>query len=135
MKYLTAHFSITAADDLLLQASRDVLADALSAVGFESFEDSDDGLTGYVRSELLDRDGLAAVCRDFPLAGVTIGYELSEVEDRDWNEPWENAGFAPILTISQSQPMHNLPSASASKPDRLSEQALIKPLAWSCKHY
>lgn len=96
MKYLTANFSITGADEMLLQASREVLADELAAVGFESFEDTDGGLTGYVQSELLDREGLAAVCREFPLEGVSVSYELAEVEDRDWNETWENEGFDPI---------------------------------------
>lgn len=96
MKYLTANFSITGADEMLLQASREVLADELAAVGFESFEDTDGGLTGYVQSELLDREGLDAVCREFPLEGVSVSYELAEVEDRDWNETWENEGFDPI---------------------------------------
>ena len=96
MKYLTANFSITGADEMLLQASREVLADELAAVGFESFEDNDGGLTGYVQSELFDREGLDAVCREFPLEGVSVSYELAEVEDRDWNETWENEGFDPI---------------------------------------
>ena len=33
---------------------------------------------------------------NFPLEGVNITYTLSDTEDKNWNEVWENTGFAPI---------------------------------------
>ncbi len=95
MKYLTATFHI-ASEPSLLQTARDLLADCAGDAGFESFEDTDDGIKGYVQEEQFDKEQLDAQLADFPLPGVNVTYELSKVEDKDWNETWENEGFDPI---------------------------------------
>lgn len=95
MKYLTASFHI-AAEPTLLQTARDLLADCAGEAGFESFEDTEDGINGYVQEEQFDKEQLDAQLADFPLPGVTVAYDLAKVEDKDWNETWENNGFDPI---------------------------------------
>lgn len=95
MKYLTASFHI-AAEPALLQTARDLLADAAGEAGFESFEDTEDGIRGYVQEELFDKERLDTQLADFALPDVSISYDLEKVEDKDWNETWENEGFEPI---------------------------------------
>lgn len=95
MKYLTATFHIVS-EPSLLQTARDLLADCAGDAGFESFEDTDDGIKGYVQEELFDKEQLDAQLADFPLPDITVTYDFSKVEDKDWNETWENEGFDPI---------------------------------------
>ena len=95
MKYLVATFEITVAADLM-QTCRDLLADAAAEAGFESFEDQDSGLEAYVQKELFDKEALNEAIADFPIADARITYQVREAEDKDWNEEWEEQGFAPI---------------------------------------
>ena len=95
LKYLTATFHIVS-EPSLLQTARDLLADCAGDAGFESFEDTDDGIKGYVQEEQFDKEQLDAQLADFPLPRITVTYELSKVEDQDWNETWENEGFDAI---------------------------------------
>lgn len=95
MEYIVAHFQISCSDGLL-QVARDLLADAAAEAGFESFEDTPDGLKGYVQKDLFDRQQLDANLADFPLENTSVTYTLDKVESKDWNETWEEAGFEPI---------------------------------------
>ena len=100
MKYLVATFQIEAEADLL-QACRDLLADGAAEAGFESFEDTDNGLEAYVQKELLNQDKLDSYIADFPIEGTHITYELKDAEDKDWNQEWEEQGFEPIYVGNQ----------------------------------
>lgn len=96
MKYLVATFKIVCPDELL-QTCRDLTADAAAQAGFESFEDTDDGIRGYVQKDLLDKTLLDEQIKDFPIDRVTITYSIEDAEDKDWNETWEEQGFEPII--------------------------------------
>ena len=95
MKYKIADFKIACTPELT-QIAKDLLPDLMGEVGFESFEDTPDGLKGYIPADLLDTNSLKQVLETFPLEGVNITYTLSDTEDKNWNEAWENTGFAPI---------------------------------------
>jgi len=95
MEYLEAHFTITCSDSLL-QTARDLLADAAAEAGFESFEDTENGLKGYVQKTLFNKEVLDQQIADFPLQDTKIDYTISEAEDKDWNKTWEDNGFEPI---------------------------------------
>ena len=75
----------------------DVLAALAGEVGFETFMETEDGLTGYVQQALFDEPALQNALEDFPFEGVNITYDVREAEDRDWNEQWEQEGFEPIV--------------------------------------
>ena len=75
----------------------DLLAALAGEAGFETFEETDHGLKGYVQQQLFDRSLLDSLLQMFPLPGVTVSYTVGEAEDRDWNEQWEQQGFEPIL--------------------------------------
>ena len=100
MKYLVAKFKIATSEDLL-QVCKDLLADSAAEAGFESFEETKEGLEAYVQKELFDKDALDASIADFPIEGTDISYTIEDAEDKDWNEEWEEQGFDPICVDDQ----------------------------------
>ncbi len=68
MKYLVATFTIETTADLM-QASQDLLADGAAEAGFESFEETENGLEAYVQKELFDKEMLDAILLIF-LSGI-----------------------------------------------------------------
>ena len=93
MKYYEVKFSI----EPLSGDACDLLAALAGDAGFETFENTDTGLTGYVQQALFDQQVLDGVLSSFPMPDVCISYSVSEAEDRDWNEQWEQEGFEPIV--------------------------------------
>lgn len=95
MKYFVAKFKLACEADLL-QTSRELLSAAACEAGFEAFEDTDDGLLGYVQRPLFDKPALDAAIADYLPDGVSVEYDVEEVPDQDWNQGWEEEGFEPI---------------------------------------
>ncbi len=95
MKYLVATFTIDCSEDMG-QVARDLLAEAAGEVGFEAFEETTDGLSGYVQTTLFSRSALDTAIAGLQLPGVKITYDVAEVADQDWNADWEEQGFEPI---------------------------------------
>ncbi len=96
MKYYEVIFRIKAPQELL-QTARDILSAMAGETGFETFEETDGGLTGYVQQALLDCEALQAVASNFPLPNADISYDIRQAEYRDWNTEWEQQGFEPIV--------------------------------------
>lgn len=80
----------------LLQVCRELLADECGECGYESFEDTDDGIIGYVQQDEYHEIILKDMLTHFPIEGVKITYKTEEIPDQDWNAAWEAEGFAPI---------------------------------------
>lgn len=97
MKYYEVTITITpySAD------AADLLAALSAEAGFETFEQTPDGLKAYVQQALFDRQALDDCITDFPFAGTHIIYKVNEAEDRDWNEQWEQQGFSPIVVADR----------------------------------
>ena len=112
MKYFEVDFTISpySAD------ASDVLAAMAGEAGFETFEETETGLKGYVQQSLFDVSALKAALEDFPFEDTTIGYDIREAEDRDWNEQWEQEGFEPIV-ISDNLIIHDGRHLPDSTPD------------------
>ncbi len=102
MKYFEVDFTISpySAD------ASDVLAAMAGEAGFETFEETETGLKGYVQQNLFDASELKTALEDFPFEDTTISYDIREAEDRDWNEQWEQEGFEPIV-ISDNLIIHD----------------------------
>ena len=96
MKYLVANFNIKPTGDMDKQAIGDLLCACLGEVGFESFEETDNGIDAYIQADLFHRDAIKQALEEFEIPQVEITYDIKEVEDKDWNETWENEGFEPI---------------------------------------
>ena len=95
MKYYVANFDIECADELL-QPARELLSAAACEAGFEAFEDTDNGIAGYVQRPLYDKEALDAAIADYMPEGTKVTYNIEEVPDQDWNQDWEDQGFEPI---------------------------------------
>lgn len=95
MKYLVAEFKIECQDGMI-QIARDLLTDALGEAGFETFEDTEDGIKGYVQESLFDENAMNDVISNFMLPDVSIIANIQEAEYKNWNEEWEEAGFERI---------------------------------------
>ncbi|MBE6265874.1 MAG: 50S ribosomal protein L11 methyltransferase [Prevotella ruminicola] len=93
MKYFEVEFTI---NPMSADAS-DLLAALAGDAGFETFEEAENGLKGYVQQSLFDEDALRSCIADFPIEGISIIYNVREAEDLDWNEQWEQEGFEPII--------------------------------------
>lgn len=96
MKYLLTDFHFTCKDEELLQPCRELLADGCGECGYESFEDTEDGIIGYIQQDMYSEMALREVIENFPIEGVTIIYSTEEIPDQDWNAAWEAEGFEPI---------------------------------------
>ncbi|WP_295439638.1 50S ribosomal protein L11 methyltransferase [uncultured Prevotella sp.] len=95
MKYYVANFDIECAEELL-QPARELLSAAACEAGFEAFEDTDNGIAGYVQRPLYDKEALDAAIADYMPEGTQVKYNIEEVPDQDWNQGWEDQGFEPI---------------------------------------
>ena len=97
MKYYEVDFSILP----LTSDACDILAAMAGEAGFETFEETEKGLKGYVQQQCYDQAALDAQLQQFPLPSVKVAYTVAEAEDRDWNEQWEQEGFEPIVVDNQ----------------------------------
>ena len=89
MKYFEVEFTITPCS----QVAQDLLSALAGEAGFETFEETANGLKGYVQQTLFDESVLSSALEDFPLDDTHIIYKVEEAEDRDWNEQWEQEAF------------------------------------------
>ena len=105
MKYFEADFTISPYST----DACDVLAAMAGEAGFETFEETETGLKGYVQQTLFDEEALNEAIADFPFEGVAITYTIQEAEDRDWNEQWEQEGFEPIVVKSEEMKSEKCP--------------------------
>lgn len=95
MKYFVANFKIECEAELM-QPARELLSAAACEAGFEAFEDTDDGLLGYVQRPMYDKEALDAAIADYVPEGAAVSYAVEEVPDQNWNQDWEDEGFEPI---------------------------------------
>lgn len=112
MKYFEVDFQLSP----LSQDACDILAALTADAGFETFEETQHGIRGYVQQPLLDRQALEDIVNNFPIIGINIIYTISEAEDKDWNEQWEQEGFEPIIVGNNRLAIHDgrhLPSRPA----------------------
>lgn len=96
MKYLVANFNILSTNSIDKQTVCDLLCATLGEVGFESFEETDSGINAYIQEELFEQDALQQALDNFDIPNLDLSYNINNVEDKDWNETWENEGFEPI---------------------------------------
>ncbi|MBR1933792.1 MAG: 50S ribosomal protein L11 methyltransferase [Prevotella sp.] len=96
MKYYEVDFRIVAPAELMGDV-RDVISALAGEAGFETFEETEWGLKGYVQRALFSQDVLEEQISYLPFEEVKVSFEVNEAEDRDWNEQWEQEGFDPIV--------------------------------------
>lgn len=96
--YIAYHFTIEPGDssnsEQTKQLGSEILLAELEDTAFESFEETDKGLSAYVQSELHSDDILSGVMI-LENPEFEILYEIEYIETVNWNEEWEK-NFNPI---------------------------------------
>jgi ribosomal protein L11 methyltransferase len=72
----------------------EILVAELGEIGFDIFEDSDQGLCAYCPEELFDQDSLEEIISRYQFLGQ-ITYVQHTIEKQNWNEVWEK-NYEPI---------------------------------------
>ena len=123
MKYLVSHFTIQCADSGFMQPAREITAALAGECGYETFLDTDNGVDGYVQVDFYDESAMREALAEFPMDDVTVTFDTEEVEDKDWNETWEQEeGFAPIniddrlVIYDVLHPSDNIPTPNTQHP-------------------
>ncbi len=92
MDYIETRFTLTPNEEYL----KDVLSAELATIGFESFVQTDEGLTAYCSAENYDDNQLKDLLGNFPLE-AKIRFENVLVKEQNWNEEWEKYYFEPVV--------------------------------------
>ena len=93
MKYFEVTFSVSPCNETVT----DILSALIAETGFESFVECEGGMQAYVQQSLFDEEALKSIIADFPVPDTEIKYNITEPEDKDWNEEWEKNFFQPIV--------------------------------------
>ena len=93
MKYFVANFKIECEAELM-QPARELLSAAACEAGFEAFEDTDDGLLGYVQCPLYNKETLDDAIADYMPEGATVASAIAEVPAQDWKQGGGDGGVA-----------------------------------------
>ena len=94
-----------------LEPTRDVLVDELSALPFDTFLETEDGVKTYVDQSLFNANALNAE-NHFPYSsGIaeSIEWTITEIQQENWNAKWES-DFKPIVVgdrVSVIAPFHD----------------------------
>ncbi|GAB4001392.1 50S ribosomal protein L11 methyltransferase [Spirosoma daeguense] len=79
----------------------DILMAELAELGFESFLETDEGITAYIPESDFDEDSLKQLIDKYN-PQTAIAYEVSSLEKRNWNAEWER-DYEPIEVAGQVQ--------------------------------
>lgn len=96
MEYSVTHFNISIDDAELMQACRELIADAVCEAGYESFVDTDEGVDGFIQTQYYDQMFTQQLLANFPIESATITFTTEEMESQNWNETFESEVFEPI---------------------------------------
>jgi len=104
MKYFQVNFRFSPANGVtdklwsptLFGDACDLTAALAADTGFETFEQTNEELIGYVQQSLFDEEALRRTLDDFPMQDVLVSFVVSEAPDEDWNAEWEQQGFESI---------------------------------------
>ena len=90
MTYLELVFTLHTTEEF----HKDLLINALSEIGFDTFEDTDQGFKAYIPEPELDQGKLDGLSVDFAEL-FSFTYILNKIPHQNWNEVWES-NFEPI---------------------------------------
>ena len=95
MNYYEFNFSVNTAEDFY----RDLLINALSEAGFDTFEETPEGFNAYVPADQFNQDLLDDALLPYQEMFVFL-YEKQLIPQKNWNEVWES-NFEPLIISNQ----------------------------------
>ena len=90
MTYTELIITLQSAEDF----HKDLLINALSEIGYDTFEDTDQGFKAYIPESNLNLEQLAEIARSY-VDLFSFSYILNTIPHQNWNELWES-NFNPI---------------------------------------
>ena len=76
------------------EENREILIAVLSDQEFESFDENEDFVLGYIPGESFQMDEITEICSSLHFS---VSTETSSIADQNWNEVWEKNYFKPLL--------------------------------------
>ncbi|MBE8712580.1 50S ribosomal protein L11 methyltransferase [Sphingobacterium hungaricum] len=95
MKYSAVTFTTSSIEEW----QKDLLIASLAEVGFDTFEDAENGFVGYIPTGNLSIQSLETILLQ-ESEGYSIDYAIQDLEDQNWNTLWES-NFNPIVVDGQ----------------------------------
>ncbi|MDF3076617.1 MAG: ribosomal protein methyltransferase [Sphingobacteriaceae bacterium] len=77
---------------------RDMLIYSLGEIGFDTFEETDEGFKAYIPEKDFDENSIKNLLNSFP--DTDVSYRVEHVAQKNWNEVWES-NFEPISIGSE----------------------------------
>lgn len=91
MKYTAVNFVSTDIQDW----QKDLLIAELADIGFDTFEDTEEGFAGYIPSANFDIQALETLLLSH-VVDYHLDYQINDVKEENWNALWES-NFNPIV--------------------------------------
>lgn len=91
MKYLKVVFKFKGIEEY----QQDLLVAALADVGFDTFEDTEEGLAAFIVEADFKQEQLAEVVTSFS-DDFECNYTIHQIAQENWNEEWEK-NFTPLI--------------------------------------
>lgn len=95
MKYIQVTFSFKAIEEY----QRDLLIAELADIGFNTFEDAEEGFIAFADFSTFNEGELRNVLEQYE-GEFQYKYVVSEIEGKNWNEEWEK-NFEPLIIDEQ----------------------------------
>lgn len=95
MNYYEFIFTVVSEEDF----HRDLLINALSEAGFDTFEETSTGFNAYISSEEFDQEQFNEALLGYEEM-FSFSYEQNLIPQKNWNEEWEN-NFEPLIIKDQ----------------------------------
>ena len=92
MNYVEVNFNIELTEDYY----RDILANELAEVGFDMFEETENGLKAYIREDMFDEAVLKQLIEQSANFLIITQYQIQVIPHQNWNSVWES-NFEPLL--------------------------------------
>jgi len=78
----------------------EILIAKLSIFDFESFAESEQGITAYIQADSFNNT-LFDKIKEIAIPDIEIKYSFKLIKDQNWNETWEKNYFEPILVSNK----------------------------------
>lgn len=124
-EFLVLDFTISPVDE-----GRDILLALLDDLGYDSFEETRNGLKAYIREDDFDESSLKELFL-FSSNAFEISYTTDRLENKNWNEEWET-NYEPIEIDDK---VHIRAPFHAEKKDFEREILIVPKMSFGTGHH
>lgn len=84
----------------------DLLTAFLADNGYETFQDTEEGIKGYIKETLYNNTAVDTVIASLPIRTSRVSYTNNRIPCEDWNRRWIEESFTPV-TIRKECVIHS----------------------------